>query len=47
MLVIRARIHKILARIESREDPDKTASDLGQQGLSKPFWQVMRVRKNF
>ena len=26
MLVIRARIHKMLARIANREDPDQTAS---------------------
>ena len=43
MLIIRAGINKILVRIENREDPNKTASGLGLQSLSKPFWQVMSV----
>ena len=27
MMVLRARIHKLLARIANREDPDQTASE--------------------
>ena len=44
MLVIRAGIHKMLARIANREDPDETASKkqshLGLPCLSRPFWQA-------
>ena len=41
MLVIRAGIHNIIARIANREDPDLTASDLGLPCLSKSFWQIL------
>ena len=40
MLVIRARIHKMLVRMTNRED-----SDLGLPCLSRPFfWQATSVR---
>ena len=38
MLATEAGIHKMLARIANREDPDQTASsDLGLHWLSRPF----------
>ena len=37
------RIHKILARLANREDPEQ--SDLSLRFLSRPFWQVTSVRK--
>ena len=36
MLVIMAGIHKMLVRIENREDPDQTAS-------FRPFWQATSI----
>ena len=46
MLVIRAKIHKMLVRIANSADPDslKKQSDLGLHCLSRPFWQEGRVR---
>ena len=41
MLVIMVEIHKMLARIANREDPE---SDLGLHCLSRPFWQATSVR---
>ena len=35
MLVIKAGIHKMLVRIAIREDPDRTASDMGLHHLSR------------
>ena len=37
ILVIRADIHKMLARITNREDPEQKQSDLGLNCLSRPF----------
>ena len=37
----------MLVKIESREDPDQTASDLGLHSLSRSFWQVSSVSSNF
>ena len=42
MLVIRARIHKMLVRIAHREDTER--SDLGLHCLSRPFWWATNVR---
>ena len=42
MLVITAGIHKMLARIVNREDPEQ--SDMGLQCLSKHFWQAARFQ---
>ena len=45
MLLFRAGIDKMLARIANREDPDgKKQSDLGLRCLSRPFWQALSVR---
>ena len=41
MLVIRARIHKMLVRIANREDPNQTASDLGLHRVLRPLWQAI------
>ena len=48
MLVIKARIHKMLVRIANSTDPDQTASsskqsDLGLYCLYKHFWQATSV----
>ena len=42
MVVIRARINKMLARIANREDPGQTASSEGLNCLFSPFytWQL-------
>ena len=49
MLAIRAVIHKMLARIANRDDPDQTASKkqfhLGLPCLSRPFGQATMVFK--
>ena len=45
MLVIRADIHKLLARIADREEPDQTASFWDcPVCLSLFFWQATSVR---
>ena len=54
MLVIRARIQKMLAKIAKREDPDQTVqtwirvlkkqSDTSLHCLSRPFWQATSVQ---
>ena len=47
MLVFRTGIHKMLVRIENREDPDQTLkkqSDLGLSCLSRSFWQGTSVQ---
>ena len=43
MLLFRAEIHKMLVRIENREDPGQTASDLSLHCLSRPLWQSTSV----
>ena len=52
-MAIKAEIHKMLARIANREDPDQTASfrlllkkqsDQGLHCLSRPFKQATSVR---
>ena len=44
MLVIRARIHKMLVRIANVKDPDQTAfSELELHCLSLPFQQATSV----
>ena len=40
MLVFISVKHKMLVRIASREEPDKTASDLGLHVFSRHFWQA-------
>ena len=40
IMVIRADIHKMHARIANREDPDLKQSDLGLHCMSSPFWQA-------
>ena len=40
MLNIKAGIHKMLARIANREDPNQT--DLGLHCLSRPFFNRLR-----
>ena len=39
MLIIRARIHKLLVKIANKEDPD-----LGLSCLSRPFWEATSVQ---
>ena len=46
MLVFVVGIYKMLVRIANREDADQTASDLNLRCLSRPFWQVICVKKN-
>ena len=44
MLVIRARIYKMLVRIANRKYPDQTASsDLDLHSLSRFFWPASSV----
>ena len=43
MLVIGARIHKMLVGIANREDADQNHSDLGLLYLSRSFWQATSV----